>query len=42
MPIKVEPFVNPFRRVDANTGLTIEVVTVNGKTYKKLVGKNGK
>lgn len=42
MPIKVEPFINPFRRVDTNTGMVVDIVTVNGKTYKKLVVKNGK
>lgn len=41
MPIKVEPFVNPFRRVEKTTGLTVEIVKKNGKTYNKLVRKHG-
>lgn len=42
MPIKVEPFVNPFRQVEKTTGLSVEIVHKNGKTYNKLVKKNVK
>ena len=42
MPIKVEPFENPFRKIDKNTGMVVEVITVNGKTYNKLVAKHVK
>lgn len=42
MAIKYEPFVNPFRRVETTTGLTVEIVHKNGKTYNKLVQRNGK
>lgn len=39
MAIKVEPFVNPFRRVTKDNGVTVDVVIHNGKKYEKLVRK---
>ena len=39
MPIKEEPFKNPFRRIKKKSGIVVDVVTHNGKTYKKLVRK---
>lgn len=42
MPIKTEPFENPFRNLVKDNGDKVQIVTYNGKTYKKLVVKNGK
>lgn len=39
MSIKVEPFVNPFRNIVTEKGDTVEVVTIRGKTYQKVVRK---
>lgn len=39
MPIKVEPFVNPFRNlVKENIG-KVKIITHNGKTYEQVVRK---
>ena len=39
MPIREEPFKNPFRRLEKQSGETVEIVTHNGKTYEKVVRK---
>jgi hypothetical protein len=39
MPIKVEPFINPLRRVTKHNGVTVDIVMHNGKKYEKLVRK---
>lgn len=39
MPIKIEPFVNPFRRKVKDDETVVDVVKYNGKTYEKLVRK---
>lgn len=39
MPIKVEPFVNPFRNLVKENGNKVKVVTHNGKTYEQVVRK---
>lgn len=37
MPIKIEPFVNPFRQTQKSDG--VEIITHKGKTYQKVVRK---
>lgn len=37
MPIKTEPFINPFRNIVTEKGDRIEIVTIRGKTYHKVV-----
>ena len=39
MPIKVEPFVNPFRNLVKENGDKVKVITHNGKTYEQVVHK---
>lgn len=39
MPIKVEPFVNPFRNFVNDKGDNVQIVTHKGKTYQKVVRK---
>lgn len=39
MPIKVEPFVNPFRNLVKENGDKVKVITYNGKTYEQVVRK---
>lgn len=39
MPIKTEPFENPFRRLVKDNGDKIKIVTHNGKQYKQIVRK---
>lgn len=39
MPIKVEPFVNPFKRFVKDNGDSVKIVTHNGKTYEQVVRK---
>lgn len=39
MPIKVEPFVNPFRKPKEQNGDGIKIITHNGKQYKQVVRK---
>lgn len=39
MPIKVEPFVNPFKSLVKENGDKIKIVTHNGKTYEQVVQK---
>lgn len=39
MPIKVEPFINPFRESVKNNNDGTEVITHKGKTYTKVVRK---
>lgn len=39
MPIKVEPFVNPFRNLVKENGDKVKVVTHNGKIYEQVVRK---
>lgn len=41
MPIKVEPFVNPFRTHIKPDNSVVEVIIVNGKTYEKVGRKHG-
>lgn len=37
MPIKIKPFINPFRNIVDRKGNMVEVVTIRGKTYQKVV-----
>lgn len=39
MPIKVEPFVNPFRNIIKNNGDKVKIITHNGKKYEQVVRK---
>ena len=39
MPIKVEPFVNPFRNLVKEHGDNVKVIIHNGKTYEQVVRK---
>lgn len=39
MPIKVEPFENPFRSLVKANGDKMKIITHNGKTYQQVVGK---
>lgn len=39
MPIKVEPFMNPFRNLVNENGNKVKVITHNGKTYEQVVRK---
>jgi hypothetical protein len=41
MPIKVDPFINPFRTHIKPDNSVVEVIIVNGKTYEKVVRKHG-
>lgn len=40
--INITPFYNPFKKVVKSTDKNIEIVTKNGKTYKKLVKSGNK
>jgi hypothetical protein len=40
MPIKVEPFENPFRTLVKDNGDKVKVIERNGKTYKQIVRSN--
>lgn len=39
MPIKVEPFVNPFKNLVKENGDKVKIVIHNGKTYEQVVRK---
>lgn len=39
MPIKVEPFINPFKKLVKENGDKIKIITHNGKTYEQVVRK---
>jgi hypothetical protein len=39
MPIKVEPFENPFKTHTKDNGDRVKIVTHNGKTYEQVVRK---
>lgn len=39
MPIKVEPFENPFKTLVKKNGDKVKIVTHNGKTYEQVVRK---
>ena len=39
MPIKVEPFENPFRKFVTENGDKVKIVKHNGKQYKQIVRK---
>jgi hypothetical protein len=39
MPIKVEPFVNPFRNLVKEKDDKVKVIIHNGKTYEQVVRK---
>ena len=39
MPIREEPFKNPFRKIKKQSGETVDIITHNGKKYEKVVRK---
>ena len=39
MPIKIEPFVNPFRNIVNKKGDNVQVIIHKGKIYQKVVRK---
>ena len=39
MPIRVEPFENPFKTNVKDNGDRVKIVTHNGKTYEQVVRK---
>lgn len=39
MPIKIEPFINPFKNLAKEKGDGVKFITHNGKTYEQVVRK---